>query len=793
MIRAHSILCLCALLTSATAAPRVTAVSAVQEAETETVKGRVTNYVPGSGALIDRGSFDGLKTGDRVTFSVRGGDKFGKVVELQRRIALVKPETPTYQPKPGTKVRIEVPVSRFDEPPEATPPKEEKKPKAEDRKQAKGDEKPAKAKPSAKAGGAAGAATGGKAASKPKTQSPKSTAPKKDAPKNDAPKAATKPQRTPEKTTDKTGEKAAKPKAAKPGQATETAPSKKPKDEPNLPLEPKLQKSKIETVTARVTRFLDGTGIVIDRGTVDGLRAGDRVTFTARGGRTEFGTIVAVEGRVAIVRAQDPLFTPDPGTPATVDIDTSRHDEKIPVAPKPVFEIDDTFGSLPAESGEKPKTKWTNQDDDWEEGMPLLAQVEAVDPRDRASKLTGRVYFSYDQIFDTDDERSDTFARGGLALFNDNPFGHGGRLHFDGEVNYRQFDVPEDYGYGEDETNFRLDRLSYSIGGTRFTPQRWTFGRFIHNEMAEFGVIDGVEWSTRFSGGDRVGVSLGYLPEPDKDQQSFEDLSVNVWYRWVADLRELFSITAGFQKTWHNGNSDRDLFIGKFQYVPASGWSVFGNAWVDIYDTDDLNKDTGPELTYAIFDVRRALGRKSGISLEYRHQEYPELLRDEFRPVSPWQLADARVDRLGLSAWRWIEGTADRRGKRLYGRIGAWEDEEDSGADAELGIDVQGIFNENGRLDVAVFGADGKFSTHIGGRIRYGRYGPTSSWSLLAETRQNDITGFEVNNDDLIQYRFRWNYEFLKSSGFSANFFTDVLLQDIENQLFLGIFLQRAF
>lgn len=570
------------------------------------------------------------------------------------------------------------------------------------------------------------------------------------------------------------------------------------------------QQGQTETVTGRVTTFMDGTGAVIDRGSIDGLYTGDRVIFSVRGGREYYGTVMAVEGRVAVVRVEDPSFKPEPGTPARIEVPLARF-EQDPVVPPPTRQEPPPVrppsgagiagGGVAAEQGrenepaeQKPNSDWSFADEDWTMDMPLLAQVDAILPAERRSSWSGRTYFSFDQIIDTEDDRGDTFARGGLALFGDNPFGKGGRLHLDGEVNYRKTVLPEPYVQGEDITKFRLDRLSYSIGGTRFTPSRWEFGRFLQSGMPEFGVLDGAEWSSRFDNGDRFGASVGYLPEPTPNQDSFQDLSVSAWYRWVSSVRETLSATAGFQKTWHNGTDDRDLLIAKIEYVPINGWNFFANAWVDFYDqNDDQYKQDGASLTYAIVDLRKRLSEKNGISFEYRHQEYPQLLRYEYPPVAPRQLQDAFVDRFGFTGWRWIDGTADLRGKRLFLRVGGWTDENDAGGDGELGIDIHGVLGDRGRLDVAVFGAQGKFTSHIGGRVRYGRYGPSSSWSILFEAYQNDITSFLAGQDDLLMYRGRWNYEFFRASGFSANLSTDVLIQDTESQLFLGLFLQQSF
>ena len=80
------------------------------------------------------------------------------------------------------------------------------------------------------------------------------------------------------------------------------------------------QQGQTETVTGRVTTFMDGTGAVIDRGSIDGLYTGARVNFSVRGGREYYGTVMAVEGRVAVVRVEDPSFKPEPGTPARIEV-----------------------------------------------------------------------------------------------------------------------------------------------------------------------------------------------------------------------------------------------------------------------------------------------------------------------------------------------------------------------------------------------------------------------------------------------------------------------------------------
>ncbi len=554
-----------------------------------------------------------------------------------------------------------------------------------------------------------------------------------------------------------------------------------------------------EEVNARVTKVLKGTGIVIDRGTRDGLRVGDRVVFTERGGSQQFGTIMELEDRVATIRPENVRFLPAPGTRATITVPTSRFEGppvaqggKVPIPLPKDPEAPSTAPTQGAKGEEGADGRWSRPDDGFTMEMPLLAEVNAVPPSRRAPKLTGRTYFSLDHILDSEDDRGDSFGRLGSSLYGDNLFGLGGTFHFDGELNARNTDFPDQED--DSDTDFRLDRLSYTLGGNRHDWNRLQFGRFLQSDMSEFGVLDGVAWSTRTDRGDSFGGSLGFLPEPDQDQESFEDLQVAAWYRWVADEREILSLTGGFQKTWHNGSTDRDLVVLKTQYIPVEGWNVFGSAWVDIYGSEDDAKGSGPELTYMLVDARRRFDNGLILDLDYRHQEYPELRRSEFPVTGLPQIEDAHVDRFGGTLSKWTQGGAkERLAKRLYIRTGGWVDEDDSGGDAEVGVDLFDLFWDDGRLDLAVFGSEAKFSSMIGARVRYGRSGPKRSWSVQYEIRQNDVTGFENDTDDLYQHRARGSYEFFRASGLSASVTGEAQFQDREDQFFLGLFLQRSF
>lgn len=541
----------------------------------------------------------------------------------------------------------------------------------------------------------------------------------------------------------------------------------------------------VASVALRVTARRPGARVMVDRGAQDGLLEGDVVVFQPRTGRPVTGHVLRLEERAALVLLAETIDLP-PGT---------RGDARVPLArlgPLPPPEaVADEPQELPAQPVEPIEPApdhpaWENGDEEWSPDLPLLARVRVLRPEDRESRVTGFTYLSADQILTTESDRSDGFYRFGTDLLYENPFGRGGELSFDAELNYRYTDVP-DQG-DEDEVHLRLDRLSYAWGGTRWSSQRWEAGRFLHHVMPELGVVDGAEWSQRFDDGDRVGASVGYLPEPNQDYETGKDFQLSVFYEWVADRSETLTAAGAYQKSWHNGAADRDLFVGRVQYLPAEGWHVNATTWIDVYTSGDDAKGSGVELTQAVASVGKRWESGDGLNLTYNRILFPEIDRFEFTPVGANQLADDHNDRLALSGWTWIGEE-----ERLHGVIAGWTDEDDSGGDGEMGLEVFDLFADGVSADVTVFGTLGRFESAVGARLTFTRAVDLGSWDLMYEIANHDQQGFDDTNDDILQHRLRGSCDLNSLSGWGLSLYAEGVTWEDETGLLAGFYLRKSF
>ena len=526
----------------------------------------------------------------------------------------------------------------------------------------------------------------------------------------------------------------------------------------------------------RVTNAQAGR-VVIDRGSADGIVEGDRVRFLPRGGLPFEGRVLQVGERSARVELDDQTIAPELGTRGETRLPAARFERVVPPEPRP-----EAPENVPVPRAAE---RWRNRDDDYRKGQPLLTRVRPLRPAERPASLSGRVYLIADAIESSEDDRTSQFYRTGTSLLYDNALGRGETIFFDGELNWRDFDVPD--SDDQRKSRLRIDRLAVSFGGNRFDPARVQFGRFLQSGMPEFGVIDGAEWTTRTDSGSRFGASLGFLPEPDAEYETGVDFQGAAFYRWSYDESEQFTAAAGFQKSLHHGNADRDLFVVDVRLLPSDSWNFVTTAWLDLYTTGDEFKDPGVEPT----QVLSRLGRRwdDGRSLEflYLHTQFPELERNDYQPVLGAQLENDHRDRLAVE----VRAPLSRE-LRASARLGGWTDEDDDGFDAQLGTELRDALLDGLLVDLRAFLSNGQFSSEIGGRALLGLADAHGTWTLEYELSNQHINGFTSANDDLPQHRVRFGRMHSTDSGWSLSAHVEGMFWDREDALALGLYLQRS-
>ncbi|MBL8863662.1 MAG: hypothetical protein JNK02_16855 [Planctomycetes bacterium] len=518
----------------------------------------------------------------------------------------------------------------------------------------------------------------------------------------------------------------------------------------------------------------------VDRGALDGLEVGDRVTFRLRDGGERTGRVVELSERTAVVEPTDAAF---------VAIAGMRVEARLPAARFELVEevIEEPLTPEPAAEGvELPeRPPWQRPDDGWTDSMPLLAKVRPFRPEERERQLVGRAWTSLDHFASTEGDRSDTLVRVGFDAELLNPFSQGGRLALDVEWNRRETDVPDDDD--DSRSDLRLDRLSYAWGGHRFARDRIEIGRFLHSEFPEFGVIDGVEWSRRLGGGGSLGASLGFMPEWDTLDEEGRDQEVAAWYLWAADESEVLALGAGYQKTFRDLDADRDLVVLKAAYLPLRAWTAQATAWVDFYSAGDDPKASGPELTQAWFTTGRAWEGGHSLDLSYRHLAFALTDRQEFLPVAQAQLADDRYDRAAVTA------------RQRFGHVGlreeagVWSDEDEEGFDAELAFLVDDLLYDGALFEAAGFVTQGRFTELAGWRAALGGRGGVATWRLGYEFVVNRYEGFSADNDDLPHHRATGDLDWFTASGWSLTLHGETLLYDQETGWAASLYLQRSF
>lgn len=533
----------------------------------------------------------------------------------------------------------------------------------------------------------------------------------------------------------------------------------------------------VDRIEVRVTASSGGS-VFLDQGRAAGIQPGDEVLLYAPGAGMVRGTIQDVSTNHSRCVVAYQAMSVDIGTRGEVLVPADRR-----------WRPDREGSGPPPEATGRPVPEhppWTHPPEQWDWETPLLAPAFSREASERERQMHGRVFADYSHTWNMRDPQDQySLGRIGTSLWIENPLRRGGRFHLDGELNRR--DLFLDDAAGEVDQPGRIDRFSYQWGGDRDQPFRVEFGRFLQSEIPELGVLDGAEFVYRTESADRIGVSLGAMPEPFPDLRTGDDLQAALFYRFVSGEEENFSAAVAYQKTWHRGKSDRDLVVGTLDYFSPGGMlSLHQSVWGDFYDSSDNLKTRSFEITQAETSGIIRLNPGRGIGVHFSQLRWPQLLRNEHLPSFDDQTRNDWVRRYGLSAWQeWGETV------RLDGRVDHWQDQDlREGTTWDLRLALRDLLYERGEVALSIYDTDGAFTSGLGGRIGLNRY---FSRGFVAVAYDVGGYRFTAKPGDAMQHGFHATLDYDLSSTTSASLSTDYWLGEKQNSFGLGLFLQKRF
>ena len=512
-----------------------------------------------------------------------------------------------------------------------------------------------------------------------------------------------------------------------------------------------------------------GDSVEIDRGLVDGLRQGDAVTIYVPSGTVITGRITSVEQRSATVSA--------PGSSGQIDIGV-RVEIRIPAG-----RTNNTGTGNTGKTVEH--APWENAVENWPTDKPLLAPVSGLSAADRATTISGRLYAFTDMVWDDERSTSSVFSRAGMDMRVGNALGYGGQIRLDLEGNQADF-TSADGLRDESNSDFRLDRISYAVGGDRHRPVRVEAGRFLQHEFPQFGVLDGAEVSVRLRNGHRLGTSLGYIPVLyGSHAGTGDDLQTAVYYRAVSK-DEKSNVGAGYQKSWHLGDADRDLVILEGSTRADNGFYFHSSAWIDLYDSNDPAR-SGTELSRLVASGSYRNQDGNGWMVSLSQFRFPNLLQQQIFDPTALVYTDKEVRRGDVSVFR--KFTADSTGTA---RAHLWNDEDNSGGGGELRWDTRNLWLERSRAGAAVFASQGQFSDLLGFRMDGGLSFDAGNLRLMWNSTTYSNVGFTNSTSDLLQHRARLSFDTALGQGLSLSLYGELRTGDEQDSRSAGFYFQKS-
>ncbi len=454
------------------------------------------------------------------------------------------------------------------------------------------------------------------------------------------------------------------------------------------------------TVTVQVhVVSASGRDVYLDQGRDAGLAPGQLVRLFPPGSGELQATIRNVSATSARAELAPGFDAPPMGTAGEVETP-----KPAPAAAKQA--------QRPAASKPTPAhPPWQATIDPRSADQPLLVPTFGQKPDERPATYDGRFFLNSQWSRDDGGARSNDYwlTRVGVAGEANNALGFGERTRFATEFDQRVSNAPGDAS--DDDAQLRIDQFGVAFGGERWAPRGIEIGRFLSQHLPEIGLVDGVEAVQRYENGIRIGGGVGSYPLPFPSRDSGDDLGLHMFADYASDERRSFAATAGYQKTWHRGAPDRDLFLLRAEGRPWDGVSIYGAAKVDFYTSGDDRKGSGLDVT-EFYGQARWDGAKLGVGAGVSHFSWPDLLRQEYQNLPDELVRDGKVDRLSLNSWARVHDDV-----RVTLRTDLWQDQTSDGTSFEAGVDWNNAFDSGAWLSVQVFRTDG--SAQSGPGLRF--------------------------------------------------------------------------
>ena len=450
-----------------------------------------------------------------------------------------------------------------------------------------------------------------------------------------------------------------------------------------------------------------------------------------------------------------------------------------------------------AQGGEGPKRATTTPDDlpwkwqDFQRGdtdTPLLAPAFGGGPASRPADWTGRLFGQYTYSADEGEGRSNAAyrARIGARTQVTNLLGYGETLTFDGELRQRGEDILDE---GEDtDSQLRVDRLSYAYGEDVRDPYRIELGRFVSRFAPELGLVDGGEVARRIGRDLTIGAGLGLAPLPFPDRDTGDDFGAFGFAQWRPEDDPTIGFTLGFQKTWHEGEADRDLLFARFDWQPTERLRFDASTLVDFYTASDDLKDATAEVTQGFVATSYRPSDAFGVGITTSTYAWAQLLRGDLAFVPDELIRDGRVDRISPRVWWNVSEDV-----RLQARVDQWSDQDDSGTGGELSSDWYRAFGGAMDLGLALSQSQGSYTSGPAVRFRAAR---TFTWgyaSFRYEWTRWSADALTTGSEDFSQHRTGVDASVALGDAWNVQIQAETVLGDLQDGYNLGFYVQRRF